>query len=229
METIELQVERRQSVGKNEARRSRVAGKVPAVVYGAKKETVSVFVNDKALTDAFRRGAGDNAIYLLKMAGTGQSRHAMIKDLTRDPVSRRLVHVDFLRVMMDVKVTVSVPLELTGTARGVKQDGGILDFVTRDVEIECLPGEIPAHIAVDVSEVGMGESLRMAQVIAPPGVKILEDAGRVVVHVAHPAKEEEVLPVPGAEAAAAAPAEPEVIKKGKAETGEEAAGEKEKK
>ena len=221
MDLVELNVERRQTVGKNEARRARVAGRVPAVVYGAKKETVPIFVDSKSLTDAFRNGAGDNAIYLLKLAGTDQARHAMIKDLVRDPVSRKLLHVDFLRVMMDVKVRVSVPLELQGVPKGVKQDGGILDFVTREIEIECLPGEIPAHIGVDVSEIGMGESLRVGQVQATAGIRILEDADRVIAHVAHPQKEEEVAaPVPGAEAAA--PAEPEVIKKGKVEAEEPA-------
>ena len=225
MDTIELNVERRQSVGKNEARRARAAGKVPAVVYGAKKETVPIFVDVKSLSDAFRKGAGENAIYLLKLAGTEQARHAMIKDLVRDPVSRKLLHVDFLRVLMDVKVRVSVPLDLQGVPKGVKQDGGILDFVTREIEIECLPGEIPAHLAVDVSEIGMGESLRVGQITAAAGIRILEDAEKVVAHVAHPQKEEEVAaPVPGAEAAA--PAEPEVIKKGKVEVEEPEEGKK---
>jgi large subunit ribosomal protein L25 len=225
MDTIELNVERRQSVGKNEARRARAAGKVPAVVYGAKKETVPIFVEVKSLSDAFRKGAGENAIYLLKLAGTEQARHAMIKDLVRDPVSRKLLHVDFLRVLMDVKVRVSVPLDLQGVPKGVKQDGGILDFVTREIEIECLPGEIPAHLAVDVSEIGMGESLRVGQITAAAGIRILEDAEKVVAHVAHPQKEEEVAaPVAGAEAAA--PAEPEVIKKGKVEVEEPEEGKK---
>jgi large subunit ribosomal protein L25 len=225
MNLIEIAVERRQSVGKNEARRARAAGKVPAVVYGAKKETVPIFVESQALTDAFRKGAGENAIYLLRLAGTDQARHAMIKELSRDPVSRKVLHVDFLRVLMDVKVRVSVPLELTGTPVGVKQDGGILDFVTREIEIECLPGEIPAHVPVDVSEIHMGESLRVGQIAAPAGIKILEDPAKVVAHVAHPQKEEEVAPAPTAEAAAA-PAEPEVIKKGKVETEEPEEGPK---
>ncbi len=225
MDLIELNVERRQSVGKNEARRARAIGKVPAVVYGAKKETVPIFVDSKSLTDAFRKGAGENAIYLLKLAGTEQARHAMIKDLVRDPVSRKLLHVDFLRVMMDVKVRVSVLLELQGVPAGVKQEGGILDFVTREIEIECLPGEIPSRIPVDVTGIEMGESLRVGQITAPAGIRILEDADRVIAHVAHPQKEEEVAaPVPGAEAAA--PAEPEVIKKGKVEAEEPEEGKK---
>ncbi len=218
MANIELQVERRQESGKNVARRARAAGKVPAVVYGAKKETVPIYIEARQLTTAFRQGAGDNAIYLLKMSGTEQTRHAMIKEIDRDPVSRELLHVDFLRVLMDVKVRVSVAVELTGTPKGVKQEGGILDFVSREIEIECLPSEIPATLPVDVSEVGMGESFRVGQIPAREGIRILEEPDKVIAHVAHPAKEEEVV-APVAEAAPAA-AEPEVIKKGKAETAE---------
>lgn len=215
MANIELQVERRQDVGKNLARRARAAGKVPAVVYGARKETVPIYIESRSLTTAFRQGAGDNAIYLLKMAGTDQTRHAMIREIDRDPVSREILHVDFLRVLMDVKVRVPVAIEISGTPKGVKQEGGILDFVTREIEIECLPSDIPAHLTVDVSEVGMGELFRVSQISAPEGIRILADADRVIAHVAHPAKEEEVAAAP-VEAAPAA-AEPEVIKKGKAE------------
>ena len=217
MANIELQVERRQDVGKNVARRARAAGKVPAVVYGAKKETIPIYIEGRSLTTAFRQGAGDNAIYLLKMTGTEQTRHAMIREIDRDPVSREILHVDFLRVLMDVKVRVPVSIELSGTPKGVKQDGGILDFVTREIEIECLPNDIPAHLTVDVSEVGMGDSFRVSQMPVPEGIRILADPDRVIAHVAHPAKEEEPVVAAAAEAAPAA-TEPEVIKKGKAET-----------
>jgi large subunit ribosomal protein L25 len=225
MANIELNVERRQEIGKNVARRARANGKVPAVVYGAKKETVPIYIEARALTTAFRKGAGDNAIYLLKMAGTEQSRHAMIKEINRDPVSRALLHVDFVRVLMDVKVRVPVALELVGVPKGVKQEGGILDFVSREVEIECLPTDIPAHLPVDVSEVGMGESFRVGQIPAQPGLKILDDPDKVIAHVAHPAKEEEVVAAPVE--AAATGAEPEVIKKGKTEVATEEPAKKE--
>jgi large subunit ribosomal protein L25 len=218
MANIELQVERRQETGKNVARRARASGKVPAVVYGAKKETVPIYVEARQLTTAFRKGAGDNAIYLLKMAGTEQSRHAMIREINRDPVSREVLHVDFLRVLMDVKVRVSVAIELTGSPKGVKQEGGILDFVSREVEIECLPNDIPTSLPVDVSDVGMGESFRVGQIPAREGIRVLDDPDKVIAHVAHPAKEEE--PVAAAAEAAPAAAEPEVIKKGKTETPE---------
>jgi len=173
MANIELEVERRETVGKNNARRARAEGKVPAIVYGAKKETVPIYINNRALTTVFREGAGENSIYLLKMSGTDKARHAMIKEINRDPISRKVLHIDFVRVLMDVKVGVSVELELTGTPIGVKQDAGILDFVTREIEVDCLPSDIPARIPVDVSEIGMGQSLRVSQIPALPGIKIL--------------------------------------------------------
>jgi len=225
MKTIELNVEKRSTTGKNEARRDRVAGKIPAVVYGAGKPNVAISVDRKALSDVFREGAGENAIFLLKL-GSDQSRHAMIKEMQRDPVSRKPLHIDFVRVLMDVKITVKVPIEVAGVARGVKTDGGILDLVTREVEIECLPTNIPAHLTVDVSDLGIGDAIRIAQIPPVEGVRIVDNPEKVVAHVAHPTREEE--PVATAEAAAE-PTEPEVLKKGKAVSEEEGAEEPEKK
>ncbi len=195
-------------------------------MYGAGKANVSISVDRKELADRFREGAGENAIFLLKLAGSDQSRHAMIRELQRHPVSRKPVHIDFVRVLMDVKVTVRVPIEVVGVARGVKTDQGILDVVTREIEIECLPGNIPAHIAVDVSELGIGDAIRVAELPALEGVTVVDNPEKVVLHVTHPMREEEPAAV-AAEGAAAEPAEPEVLKKGKAvaeeEGGEEAA------
>jgi large subunit ribosomal protein L25 len=231
MKTIELSVEKRSTIGKNEARRTRVGGRIPAVVYGAGKPNVPISVDRKALADLFREGAGENAIFLLKLAGSEQSRHAMIRELQRDPVSRKPLHIDFVRVLMDVKVTVRVPIEVLGVARGVKADGGILDVVTREIEIECLPANIPAHLAVDVTELGIGDAIRISEIPAVEGVRIVDNPEKVVVHVAHPTREEEPV-VAAAEGAVAEPAEPEVLKKGKAvseeEAGEEGKKEKEK-
>lgn len=224
MKTIELTVEKRSTNGKNEARRERAAGRIPAVVYGAGKPNVSVSVDRKALSDVFREGAGENTIFLLKLGGSDQSRHAMIKEMQRDPVSRRPLHIDFVRVLMDVKITVKVPIEIVGVAKGVKTEGGILDIVTREVEIECLPGNIPTGLAVDVAELSIGDALRVAQIPAPEGVRIVDNPEKVVLHVAHPTREEE--PVAAAAEAAAEPAEPEVLKKGKAVAEEEGAEEK---
>jgi large subunit ribosomal protein L25 len=218
MKTIELSVEKRSTTGKNEARRDRMAGRIPAVVYGAGKPNVPISVNKKALADLVREGAGENAIFLLKLAGSDQSRHAMIKEMQRDPLSRKPLHIDFVRVLMDVKVTVKVAVEVVGIARGVKADAGVLDLVTREIEIECLPTSIPAHIAVDVSELGIGDAIRVSDLPEIEGVRIVESPEKVVVHVAHPTRE--VEPVAAAEAGAE-PAEPEVLKKGKVVSEEE--------
>ena len=224
MKTIELTVEKRSTNGKNEARRSRAAGRIPAVVYGAGKPNVPITVDRKALSDVFREGAGENAIFLLKLGGSDQSRHAMIREMQRDPVSRRPLHIDFVRVLMDVKITLKVPIEVVGVAKGVKTEGGILDTVTREVEIECLPGNIPAGLAVDVAELAIGDALRISQIPAPEGVRIVDNPEKIVVHVVHPAREEE--PAVAAAEGAEAPTEPEVLKKGKAVAEEEGTEEK---
>jgi len=227
MKTIELDVEKRTANGKGEARRMRARGRIPAVVYGAGKPTVEVSVDRETLSTAFRNGAGEHAIFLLKLGGSDQSRHAMIKELQRDPVSRSPMHIDFVRVMMDTKIRVKVSIEVLGTAKGVKTEGGILDFVTREVEVECLPGNIPAHLPIDVAELSIGDALRVSQIPTIEGVTIVDDPDKVLVHVTHPTREAE----PTVAAAEAAPeiTEPEVLKKGKVATAEEeAAPEKEK-
>ncbi len=218
MKTIELHVEKRSTRGKNEARRTRAEGKIPAIVYGAGKATVPIVVDRKSLSDTFRNGAGENAIFLLKLAGSDQSRHAMIKELQKDPLSRKALHIDFVRVMMDAKIRVFVSIEIVGIARGVKTDGGILDMVTREVEIESLPGNIPAHLPVDVSELGIGDAIRIKDLKPVEGVEIVDDPEKVLVHVAQPTQEiVAATPIEGAEVAA----EPEVLKKGKVATEEE--------
>jgi large subunit ribosomal protein L25 len=226
MKTIELTVEKRSTRGKNEARRSRAMGKIPAVVYGAGKPTVEVAVDRKALSDVFREGAGENAIFLLKLEGTDQSRHAMIKELQRDPLSRKTQHIDFMRVLMDAKIRVKVGIEVVGSAVGVRTEGGILDIVTREVEIECLPGNIPEHIPVDVTELAIGDLIRLADIRPVEGVTIVDDAHKVLVHVTHPTAEK--APEVVAAEAAAEPTEPEVLKKGKVLTEEEQAAEEKK-
>lgn len=221
MKTIELHVEKRPEIGKNEARRARVNGKIPAVVYGSKKPTVPISVDRKALSDAFRAGAGENAIFLLKLAGTDQARHVMIKELQQDPVSRRPLHIDFVRIEMTTKIRVKVSVEVVGVAAGVKTEGGILDFVTREIEVECLPGNIPKTLPVDVTALAIGDAFRVSDLAAPEGVTVMDDAEKVIVHVTHPTAEKE----PEAAAAEAAPeiTEPEVVKKGKAASEEEPA------
>lgn len=198
---------------------------MPAVVYGAGKPTVPITLDRKALQDAFRGGAGENAIFLLKLAGSDQSRHAMIRDLQRDPLSRKTLHIDFVRVLMDTKIRVKVGIEVVGTAKGVRTEGGILDFVKREIEIECLPGNIPAHIPVNVTELVIGDALRVSDIPSLEGVTIVDDAEKVVLHITHPTQEKE--PAVAAEAAPEI-TEPEVLKKGKVAAEEETEGEEKK-
>jgi large subunit ribosomal protein L25 len=149
----------------------------------------------------------------------------MIREFQRDPVSRKPLHIDFVRVLMDTKIRLKVGIEVRGIAKGVKTEGGILDFVTREVEIECLPGNIPQHLPIDVSELSIGDALRVSQIPAIEGVAIVDDPDRVLVHVTHPTREAE--PTVAAAEAAAEITEPEVLKKGKVATAEEEALEKE--
>jgi large subunit ribosomal protein L25 len=217
MAEVTLEVSRRENTGKNVARRTRAAGKVPAVVYGGHRDPVAIEVDRKALSELIQKSEhGIRSIFLLKMAGTDQQRHAMIKDLQIDPISRRLTHVDFVRVVMDEKVRVTIPVHVVGTAIGVKE-GGLLDFQVRDLHVECLPNAIPDSIDVDVTSLGSHDYYRVSDLKLPEGVKVLDDPDRVVVGVTH--AKAEVLETPVAEAAAT-PAEPEVIKKGKVEAEE---------
>ena len=137
------------------------------------------------MLELLKTSGTENAVFLLKLAGTGQERHTMIRELDVDPVSRQIRHIDFQRVVMTEKVRVQVHIELTGTAEGVKNEGGIVDFVTREVEIECLPGDIPRHLTADVTALHVGQHIEAKDLALPPGVVLLEDAERVIAAVTH--------------------------------------------
>jgi large subunit ribosomal protein L25 len=214
--------------GKNEARRLRETGKVPAVLYGGKGQSVPLTVNAKQVTAILRSETGHNTLFQIDLAG--KQEPVIVKDWQVDPVSGLLLHVDLLRVAMDVRMRVKVPVHSFGEPAGVKVQGGVFEVVTREVEIECLPSEIPSEFRVDVSGLMMGQSLRAGELpIDKAKMKLLTDADRVLSHVVALRAEEEkpAEVVPGA-----TPAEPEVIKKGKKEVeGEEGAegGEKQEK
>lgn len=213
MAEVTLEVSRREKSGKEIAKKLRAAGKVPAVVYGGHKEPVAIEVDRKAVSELVQKSDhGVRSIFLLKMAGTDQQRHAMIKDIQIDPVSRKMTHIDFVRVVMDEVVRVTVPVHVVGTAIGVKE-GGILDWQVRDLHVECLPNAIPDKIDVDVTALGSHDYVRISDLQLPEGVKVFDDPERVVVGVTHMRAE---VVEPTAEVAAA-PVEPEVIKKGKTE------------
>jgi large subunit ribosomal protein L25 len=211
MSEIHIDVEPRRTTGTNSNRRLRREGKIPAIVYGDGKDSVPIHVDRKRLTEQLRKSGGDNAIFLLKLSDTGQERHAMIRDMQLDPITREIVHLDFMRVLMTEKVRVQVAVELVGTAYGVKTEGGVLDFSHREVQVECLPGDIPKSLAADVEGLHVGDHLSAGDLQLPAGVTLLDEPERVLVSVMH-AKAEAA---PADEVAAEA--EPEVVKKGKTE------------
>jgi len=219
MAEVTLEVERREATGKEVAKKLRREGRVPAVVYGGHRDPVAITVDRKSVSELIQKSEhGIRSVFLLKMTGSDQQRHAMIKDVTIDPISRKMMHIDFVRVVMDEIVRVTVPVHLNGTAAGVKE-GGLLDWQVREVHIECLPNAIPDSIEVDLSPLGMHEYYRVKDLKLPEGVKVQDDPERVVVGVTH-ARAEVVEPTAEAAAATVTAAEPEVIKKGKTEAAE---------
>ncbi len=225
MEQIIVEGKPRQERGKNAARRLRQNGEVPAVLYGGKGQPQALAVNSKQLSALLRSESGQNTVFQVRLPGGDQA--AMVKDWQVDPVKGRLLHVDLLRVAMDVRIRVRVPVHTVGEPQGVKLQGGIFEMVTREVEIECLPGEIPNEFRVDVSDMMIGKQLRAGDLpLDAAKMKLVTDANRVVAHVVALRVEEE-KPAEAAVAEAAAPAEPEVIKKGKKEEEGEQGGEAE--
>jgi large subunit ribosomal protein L25 len=215
-----LQAEKRETRGKNEARRLRAGGRIPAVVYGVEKgKAVEIAVDPKALMKILHSDSGVNTLIGLQLDG-GDTR-VLVKEYQLDPIDHRLLHADFYQVAMDKAITVTVPIVLKGEAKGVKQQGGIVDFVHREIEIECLPGDIPEHIDVDVSELLMHAGIRVRDLhLAGAKWKPVSEPDMMIVHVVALKAEAEPAAAEAA-AAPAAPAEPEVIKKGKAEKEEE--------
>lgn len=222
-EVVEAQTRPDTSRGKNEARRLRAQGRIPGVVYGAKKNTVAVSLDPKQISRILHSKSGHNTIFDLHVGS--EKAKVMIVDWQYDPMLGKLLHIDMKRIAMDEQIRVKVPIHLVGEAEGVKTQGGILDQVLREVEVECLPGDIPTHIDADVTALVFGTVLRVSDLPRNTKVKYLTDEEQTVAHIT--SVKEEVAPTPeaAAEAAAAAPAEPEVIKKGKQETEEEAAEE----
>ncbi len=214
MKEIVVDVKSRETLGKNPSRRLRHEGLIPAIVYGAKKDAVPVVVDPKKILEIIHSESGVNTIFQLGLADTEARRHVMIKEYQVDPVRGNLIHADFVRIQMDEVIEVDVPVQATGEAAGVKLDGGILDHVTRQVRVSCLPGDIPEHIVIDVTPLKIGDALRVSDLPKSDKYRILSEADVTLVVVTPPAKEE--VAAPAAEAAPAAPAEPEVIKKGKA-------------
>src|SRR5580700_5175226 len=210
-----LEAQPREAGTKNQARRVRREGKIPAVVYGASKDAVAVSVDPRHVLRILHSDTGHNTIFDLALNG-GERTKAMIVDWQYEPIKGHLLHIDLKRIAMDKALRVSVPIVLQGVAEGVKTEGGILEQILREVEIECLPGDIPSHIDVDISHLTFGKVLRVSDLPHNPKLKFLSDANQPVAHVTSVKEEVVVTPEAVAAEAGAVPAEPEVIKKGKA-------------
>ena len=230
-QVLTVEADPREDFGKNASRRLRHAGRIPGVVFGGGGSAIPVVVDPRKISEVLQTEAGHNAIFTLEIKGKAPAR-VMLRDWQVDPIAGRLLHVDMVRVALDAKLKVQVPILVTGEAKGVKTQGGIFEFLLREVDVECLPDDIPDHIVVDVTELLIGRTLRVSELPVNEKIKVLTEANRAVAHVVALKVEEEK---PAEEVAEAAPAEPEVIRKGKAEEeepAEEAGGgkkEKEKK
>jgi large subunit ribosomal protein L25 len=216
-----LEVQRRSRFGRNEAGRIRREGQIPAVLYGGDGQPEPIAVDPKALLRFLHSQSGANTIIAMKVDGAGDTR-VLVKEYQLDPVKHQLLHADFYRVAMDKVLRITVPIHLTGEARGVKAEGGVVDFVHREVVIECLPADIPGSITVDVSDLGLHAGVRVRDLASDGKWKAVSEPDMLIVHVVAPKAEAEPAPADAAAAAApTAPAEPEVIKKGKVEKEDE--------
>jgi large subunit ribosomal protein L25 len=225
-ETNILEALPREAGNKNDARRVRRDGKVPGVLYGAGKDAMSVSLDPRQISRILHSQTGYNTIFDLTFDG-GERTKAMIVDWQYEPIKGSLMHVDLKRIAMDKKLQVSVPIVLKGEAVGVKTEGGIMEQMLRELEIECLPADIPSSIEANISHLTFGIVLRVADLPHSDKLKFITDENQPVAHVISIKEEVAATPEAVAAEAGAAPAEPEVIKKGKQETEEEAAeGEK---
>lgn len=214
---IVVKSEKRQGLGSNAARRLRAQGFVPAVLYGEAMDSAPLVLSKKDIVQIMRLESGENTIF--KVAVDADAYDVMIKELQVDPSNDELLHVDLIRISMDKPIRVTVPVVHRGEPVGVKTEGGFVDFVTREVEVECLPRDIPESLTIDISELHINQAFKVQALAVPAGVKVLEDPGTVLVLVSLPHKEEEAFPgeKPEGEVAAEEAKEPEVIKKERAE------------
>src|SRR5207249_8017384 len=210
-----LEAQGRESFGKNEARRTRRAGLVPGVLYGGDRgKATPISVEPRALLRILHSESGANTLISLKLPGGGDAR-VLVKEYQLDPVTHQLLHADFYRVAMDRVIQVAIPVVVKGEPKGVKQQGGLLEFIRREIEIECLPADIPENVEVDVSELMLHQGIRVRDLAVQPKWKAVSDPDMMIVHVILPKAEEVAAPAEAAVAAPVTPAEPEVIKKGK--------------
>ena len=213
--SIVVKSEKRQGLGSNAARRLRAQGFVPAVLYGESMESQPLVLNKKDIIQIIRLETGENTIF--RVAVGDDQYDAMIKELQVDPATDELLHADLIRISMDKPVRVTVPVVHRGEPVGVKTEGGFIDFVTREVEVECLPRDIPESLQIDISELHINQSFKAENIVVPAGVRLIDEPGTVIVLVSMPHKEEEFPGEKPEEAVAEEAKEPEVIKKERVE------------
>ena len=221
-----LEAVKRAGRGKNEANRLRASGQIPAVVYGSRAEGkapegVPVSVDPKQVLRILHSESGANTLITLKV-DDGAAARVMVKEYQLDPITHQLLHADFYQLALDKAITVTVPFVIKGEPRGVKLQGGLLDFVTREIQVECLPADIPEHIELDVTDLELHGSIRVRDVATDAAWKAVTDGDTMLVHVVMPKAEESAQAATAEGAAPAAGSEPEVIKKGKTDKEEEA-------
>jgi large subunit ribosomal protein L25 len=212
MADVVIEVEERTASGKNESRRLRRAGRIPGVLYGAGKPVFSVTIDPRDVEQILDSEAGENTLLDLRLKGQDSRRTAMIKDFQVDPVTGQVLHADFVRIAMDAKLEVSVTVRTLGTSPGIKEQGGLLDILQRELKVECLPGDIPENIDVDISELRIHDHVRVQDLVPSGDYRFLDPPETLVVNIAPPRLVEEPT-APEAEGEE----EPEVITKGKAE------------
>ncbi|MEE2778206.1 MAG: 50S ribosomal protein L25 [Acidobacteriota bacterium] len=188
---LTIDVQPREVQGKNSNRRMRTTGRVPAVVYGLELAPVPIQVDRKSVVNLLKAGTGENTVFMLRLEGSDESRHTMIQELQVDPIERKILHIDFQRIDLSEKVRVKVPIEIVGVPAGVRNEEGLLDFILRELEVECLPTEIPESLALDVDALDIGDTADAGSVPLPPGVELLDDAHRVILSVSLPRTVEE--------------------------------------
>lgn len=220
--TIEVNERERGEIGSGASRRLRRADQIPAVLYGGGRDAKPIKVPRRVLLDLLRSAGSENAVLLLKLAGSDKQRHCMVRELEVNPITREVLHVDFLRIDMAAKIQVSVAVELLGEPEGVHNEGGILDHINREVEVSCLPGDIPRQLTIDVSHLHIGQNVEAGDIELPDNVELVTDPHRTIASVVAPRMPEEEEEEEAAELLLEAEAEePELVGRSKDEEGEE--------
>ncbi len=213
--SLKIKAEKRNVFGKNASRRLRRSGMIPVILYGAKDDNVPLTLEKKDLFQILKAETGENTVF--EVSYNSETRNAMIKELQRNPVTDEILHADLIQIAMDKVVRVSVPVVTVGESVGVKTEGGFVDFITREIEIECLPKDIPEHIEIDISELHLRQSFKVGEVTVPDEITLVSDPDSILVHIEVPTKEEEIEVEEEEEELIGEEEEPEVIKKEKPE------------